>query len=429
MSRPDRSPVPASHPPGGPREALLAALLLGSGCAYDFRNPAEQLRTGEVDGRVVAERPGSPGLFDPQAGVAVGLRNCGLVEVSRPSGRFVYLDLPVGRHMLLFRQGADRLLEREVEVALGRDGQPEGVSLGDVPILFTVTVGGLVQPPPADVAASVMLTSCLVVDEVSGLTTRCHGAASGQLAWTFPGLAVGQHRLRFEATTSNAQERFGGVLEVDLADADQRTTKQLSPVTLHPPSGQGTIRLQVAGITEQAAALTAASVPAGVSVVGLPPGVVPDSTGLIFAQVPEGLYQIGLASAAGGLTLPPAIPAVVLAGQVTDLGNVYAIADAVAQRTQLDCRGDADCAPGTCLAAGLCDASFKPALAVGPWVALCDTSGPNLCGPPTGALCGQRGIPAACVADGGAALCVICGGCCTPDGAALLCSSAGIPPC
>jgi hypothetical protein len=131
---------------------LLAAANL-AGCLFDFQNPAEVLDAGQIGGTVLADVAGS-GAPVARENVAVSLKGAAFDQATRPNGRFVILDLPVGRHRLLFRNGTTWALERDVDIAWGSDGQPEGIELGDVVLRYSAAVDGSVSLPTGNFIAS-----------------------------------------------------------------------------------------------------------------------------------------------------------------------------------------------------------------------------------------------------------------------------------
>ena len=439
---------------------MVAGLSVG-GCSYQYRNPAEVLRSGEVQGRTVSERGGAAGAFDPVAGVAVALRNSAPAAVSRATGFFTYLDLPAGRHQLLLRKGVDQYATRDVEVALGADGQPQGVLLGDVVLQYTVAVGGRVRAEGGE-----QIQSCLAVDDATGLTAPNSG---GRDQFEFIGLALGEHRLRYSATVLDAANNpvvlVGGPQIFTLTESDQRTTKELAPFTLRPVSGAtGHLRFRI-GVIGAALGLGATAVSVTVSDVsfGAAKAVanpLPASDGLVDLEVPEGPYTVALAlpvtplrrvgaSAGGGGAgvggggggtsagggggggrvqglAPPEVQAVVLAGESTDLGFVYVVASDSADQSALACTSDADCQPsGTCQVTSAGSSTcvgWSPPPAVTPGTPACSTAGTCQTSPTANynPRCGDA-FGLYCLAAPGSAegLCTVCQTC-TPDGQTLL---------
>ena len=174
------------------RLAGMAAMLALAGCSYAYKNPAEELGPGEVGGRTVA---GVEVLID---GVAVSVKGGALDATSRANGHFSMLPLPVGRHTLMFRKGKERALQREVEIAYGKDGQPQGLWLGDVTVPAAVGLAGTA----AATDGAYLAENGIAVDEVSGAIVPVWGGSYGD--FTFEGLSIGEHRVRILPATSTA---------------------------------------------------------------------------------------------------------------------------------------------------------------------------------------------------------------------------------
>jgi hypothetical protein len=457
-----------------PRRTLalfLAASL--SGCLFNFKNPAEELRAGQVGGTVLADVAGG-GTPVPQQNVAVSLKGAAFDQASRPNGRFVVLDLPAGRHRLLFRNGTTWALERDVELAYGSDGQPEGIELGDVVLRYSAAVEGTVSLPAGTIASGV------AVDESSGLTAPLVvGTATGgnpvpPVSFRFPMLALGTHLIKLSATDSNPTPGnwVGGQVVVDVTLADQGKTISLANVVPHAATALGRLRFRVQ-------AIGLALSPTQVQVLltpdpGLPP-IFPASDGSVDVTVPEGLYAITLVPpvtapplarrAPGGpaplasfgplavaapvpTVAPPQVYGVVLEGKVAEVGSVYVASDSTILAALSACRADADCG-GTC-SANVCVGRppVPPPVTAGiNFCAGCLYVGrnPQTLAPPT-CLAGP-GIPGVCLCPAGvdcaAAACApgatfcpvqptqsycepaACGFACTPDGASL---ATFIPP-
>ena len=214
-----------------PRRALvlLAAAQL-SGCIFDFKNPAEELQAGQIGGTVLADVAGN-GTPVPRENVAVSLKGAAFDQATRPNGRFVVLDLPVGRHRLLFRTGSTWALERDVDIAWGSDGQPEGVELGDVVLSYSAAVEGSVSLP-----TGFFIGSGVAVDESSGMTAALTiGTATGgnpvpPVTFRFPMLALGTHLIKLSAQDTLLGKWVGGQVVVNVTLADQGTTISLANV-------------------------------------------------------------------------------------------------------------------------------------------------------------------------------------------------------
>jgi hypothetical protein len=356
--------------------ALLAAAAL-SGCLFDFRNPAEALRAGQVGGTVLADVVGG-GTPLPIENVAVSLKGAAFDQASRPNGRFVVLDLPAGRHRLLFRNGTTWALERDVDLAYGSDGQPEGIELGDVVLRYSAAVEGTVSLPSGTIASGV------AVDESSGLTAPLViGTAGGSnpvppVSFRFPMLALGTHLIKLSATDTLAGTWVGGQVVVDVTLADQGKTISLANVVPHAATASGRLRFKVQAIG-LALSPTQVQVLLAPDPLGLNP-ITPASDGSVDVTVPEGLYAITLvppatapplakrgpagpaplasfgplAAAAPVPTVsPPLVYGVVLEGRVAEVGSVYVASDTTILAALSACRTSADCG-GTACSANAC---------------------------------------------------------------------------
>jgi len=409
--------------------ACSAAALLAA-CSYDYRNPAETLRAGEVRGRVLADAGAG---VSPNAGVSVTLKNSDLTQVSRDTGLFVVVPLPAGRHTLLFRKGTTWAIEREVEVPVGRDGQPEGVSLGDVTLRYSAEVGGTMALPASFPPGAF---GGIVVDLTTGMTAVPSGTT-----WGFPVLSTGKHRLTVAAEDSLGGQWVGGPIELEITEDAQQQSVQVQPVVMRPASGQGQLRFQVQAVGGSVD-------PTTVSVVGLPGVVTPDADGFVEVTVPEGRYAIGLGAPTGGFAAPGgpagalALPAleppkgtvevVVLKDEVAELGSIYLVAPEAVSQTLLGCVSNADCAclgagcevDGTCDAGGMCQ-DWTPPPAAPATTPFCAQGGQRAgCFPGDGCQKGEY-----CVAfptSGG--FCLPCGTACTWDGLTSTQPSAGECP-
>jgi hypothetical protein len=147
----------------------------------------------------------------------------------------------------------------------------------------------------------------------------------------------------------------------------------------------------------------------------------PDPDGLVELDLPEGIYRVRIAAPpayAPEVTAPQPATAVVLAGEVADLGGLYLVPPGLPAAAQLLCIIDAECGRGTC-AQGSCR-NYSPPLRAPAGLPLCD---------PVDGKCTTAGTT--CLAlDGetgscqdaipGNAICVPCGLECTPDGVGIL---------
>lgn len=385
------------------RTILALVLLAAAACSFSYKNPAEDLRAGEVGGRAVVASVPTPG-------VAVSVKGSALAQGTRPTGKFLLLPLPAGTHTLLLRNGTGGLTARDVEIRYGRDGQPEGVWLGDVavaPPTASASVRGSVR------AAGASIGFGYVTDEVTGGTVFFAGNG-----FVLEGLSVGDHLLVLAGWDDGLQQWFvGGPVRVRVSEADAGFEKSLAEVALHPPSvAEGRIKVRLAAIG--AVDLT------GFTIGGLPGGATPDSTGLYDVAVPEGVYTLSVADAGGGsYELPPPVRIAVVSGRVTDVGTLYVTGlDAIA-RTGAACGSDADCTPGVCVD-HVCEGAFHAPPVVPSSTPSCDTQS-RFCS--VGSSCAPQYSPVSawCMdAGGGIGVCVPDGECCTVDGSSLVCGFA-----
>jgi hypothetical protein len=396
------------------RLAATAALLTLAGCSYSYRNPAEQLGPGEVGGRTVA---GVEVLID---GVSVSVQGAALDATSRANGRFSMLPLPVGRHSLMFRKGRERALQREVEIAYGSDGQPQGLWLGDVTVPAAVTLSGSGEADDGALLAS----NGVAVDEVSGAVVPFSGGFS------FEGLSIGAHRIRIFVTDEDQRAYVGGPAEVVLQPSDAGTQKTMTRISLHragPPAETGLVKLKF-GVSGSIPGLKLSDL----KLEGLPGTVGFGSDGVAQVDLPEGVFTVAVKLPAGlpvGVTPPPRKTFVAIKGRTLDLGTLYAVTDPAQSQAERSCRSDADCAPGTCTSSHVCDAGYQPPAQAPSNVPWCD---PDSSGCTVGAYGGvYNGKPptyygppyaSTCVgyADGAASVAVACGSSCTPDGVTVL---------
>jgi hypothetical protein len=263
----------------------------------------------------------------------------------------------VGRHTLLFRKGTTWSLERDVEVAFGKDGQPEGVDLGKVVLRYASPVEGQVTLPFGNPIAS-----GVAVDETSGQTAVLVPDAAGSATGTyrFPALAVGTHVIKVAARDTLAFGTWvGGQAVVTVTEADQGTTRTVAPITARAATTTGRLRFRVQLVGDPGLTL------ADVTVTLQPdPGIgaiVPDSQGFVDVTVAEGSYQVILAAtptprmsspaaalslarpAAGAPIGPPAATGVVLDGKVAEVGSVYVVSDLTIAFSARECQAATDC--------------------------------------------------------------------------------------
>lgn len=388
--------------------AMAAVAVLGAAaCSYSYKNPAEALEAGEVGGRLVEGGA-------PLDGVALSVRGSTVASASRATGRFGLLPLPVGRHALVFRQGLDRVLQREVEIAFGKGGQPDGIWLGDLELPSAVSIAGTCTPP----AGHTLAAGGLAIDEASGASATVD--ATG--AFLLEGLPLGEHRIRVFARDGGGAALVGGPASITFVATDAGTRKTLTDLPLHlAQSTTGSVVLRFSVMGEASVPVT------GLTLGGLGQAVAFQSNGFAQADVPEGLYtvQIGLPPGTTGITAPPPATFVAVAGDTVELGTLYAVTDSALARAALSCHGDAECNGGSCQS-GVCVGYAPPDLPLAS-TPVCDAA---LLGCTPGAL-GAGSPPAlACVtAPSGLALGLACGSCCTPDGLETACAARDQPPC
>jgi hypothetical protein len=408
------------------RLAAVVALLGVAGCSYSYRNPVEALGPGEVGGRTVA---GVELLID---GVAVSVQGAALDATSRANGRFTMLPLPVGHHSLMFRKGKERALQRDVEIAYGSDGQPQGLWLGDVTVPAAVTLVGSAAP---DDGAS-LADNGLAIDEVSGATVPIRGGSS--CGFTFEGLSIGLHRIRIFTRDPDGHAYVGGPAEVNILAAEAGSEKTLTRFPLHragPAAETGLVKLKF-GVSGSIPGLKLSDL----TIDGLPAPASFGSDGVAQVDLPEGLFTVEVKLPAGlpaGVTPPPRKTFVAIKGRTLDLGTLYAVTDSAQNQAALSCTSDADCAPGTCTASHVCQGYTPPpqapasvpycdqdsrACTVGPYGGVYTGQPPSSYSPPYTATCLGYG-------SGGASIAVACGTRCTPDGLTVLEATADRPGC
>jgi hypothetical protein len=432
---------------------LLAAAHL-TGCFYTYGNPAEDLRAGQVGGTVLADVAGS-GSPVARGDVAVSLKGAAFDQATRPTGRFVILGLPAGHHQLLFRTGTTWALERDVDIAYGSDGQPEGIELGNVVLHYSTAVEGSISLPPGNTIAG-----GVAVDETSGQTAPLVMGTAPPLSppapvtFRFPMLALGTHLIKLFATDTVAGKWVGGQVVVNLTLAEQGTTVTLADVAARAASSTGRLRFKVQAIGLSPGSLTVNLTPDP----GLNP-ITPASDGSVDVTVPEGLYAIQVVAPATATPLatlapsalmaplsaaapvptvsPPQVYGVVLQGRVAEVGSAYVASDPTILASMLSCRDVADCGGLACTASscvGLVPTP-PPVTANTTFCASClfnpnsSVQAPCTAGP---GVLGDCGCPPALVAAG---TCFViaaqvppvysycaplaCGFSCTPDGASL----------
>jgi hypothetical protein len=404
--------VRPSHPGKAAVVGALSAGLVVAACQYSFSNPVEQLGAGQVSGRTVADLMAT-GEVEPAGGVAVSIKGSAFDQVTHPTGRFTMIPLPVGRHTLLFRKSTELALVRSVEVRSRPDGQPDGVLLGDVLLPPAASVGGVVAGAPA-------ADGGLVVDEESGLTASVRRDGDYRL----DGMSLGEHVLKFGVIEYGAGiEWVGGPVVVRLDPTAASSLVQLADTPVRPATAAtGRLRFRVVslhgGISTADVLITVEGLLRG----PLPAADIPapDSDGQVEIDPPEGTYRIRIAAPAplaSEVTAPPPAAAVVISGEVADLGALYLVPPGVPAAAQALCQEQADCGRSDCTG-GSCVGYTAPLIAPA-GLPFCDVSG-NVCGAGAPVCTGLNGEAGWCNNVGNARYsCVPCGTSCTTDGQAV----------
>jgi len=381
----------------------IAATALTS-CPYSFTNPVDGLGVGQISGRTVAD-PLATGQASPVGGISVSLKGSTFDQVTHDTGYFTLIPLPAGEHTLLFRQGTNLSLVRHVEVGLGPNGQPDGVSLGDVLVPFAGSVAGTTSD----------YNSGVVVDETSGLTAD---VSSGR--FRLDAMSLGDHLFKVgEVNTSTAGEWVGGPVGISLGSDAQAAVTELGVIPVHEVTpSTGTVRFRAVSLLP---ALAPSDILVTVSEVlrgPLAPAPAPAADGQVEVALAEGIYLVAIAppsAQAGEVSAPPAATAVVIAGQVADLGSLYLVPPGLPAAAQLLCQVAADCLPGGTCSAGSCLNWSPPAVAPAR-TPLCQLR-LDYCG--AGQACTTAdGLAGQCsaVSTGPYQTCVPCGTDCTADG-------------
>lgn len=351
---------------------LAAAALVASGCSYGYDNPAQVLGTGEVAGRVVAESaPG--GALEGVPDVQVELRNSYNTATSRDTGRFFLFGLMPGRHTVLFSRPPDLSLQRDVEMAFGADGQPEGVILGDLRLRRAVTIQAKVLAPLVPGSDGFEAASATVTDEATGqrLELSFPPGNDGGFTFAFTGAPTGPHRIRAAVTGLpwsvigfdgfgvpirgyGAQVTVvGGPPPVNIPDTSEGLKIDLTDAAtaIPSPAVSGKLRFKTAIAGASSAGGFVVSVEPLPFGSGLPVVPTPDSTGAYELDLMPGLYAVQVTPPGGGtgsLLGPPEGRAVVLEGLTAELGTFYAVDLAAVSGAQTACLYDADCTAGAC---------------------------------------------------------------------------------
>jgi hypothetical protein len=324
--------------------ALFLAAATGSlSCKYSFSNPADRLAAGQISGRTLADVRvlGAP---VPEGGISVSLKGSAYDQVTHPTGRFTLLPLPPGTHTLLFRRGTELALTRRVELALGPDGQPAGVSLGDLDVPFAGVIHGTVS----------LFQSGLVVDEITGATGF---AMTGE--YDLPAVGLGLHRLKVGLIDhESGAEWVGGPLELTLPPEAQSSITRAALVSAHPAVGTGRVRVRLVSLHPDIAvsdmSLLITELVRGVYGGGTTTAL---ADGTVELDAPEGVYELRLSAHgphAAEVTNPPPATVVVLTGEVADAGTLYLVPPGLPAAAQLRCEDASDCGDLTCDPTGQC---------------------------------------------------------------------------
>ncbi len=380
----------------------MAAL---AACQFSFTNPAERLGVGQISGRTVAD-PLASGTAAPVGGISVSLKGSTYDQVTHDTGRFTLIPLPAGKHTLLFRKDTSLALVRHVEVGLGPGGQPDGVTLGDVLIPFAGSLSGTVSVTDHD---------GLAVDEASGETAE---VAYGR--FQLDAVSLGDHVIKVGLLDgATGDEWVGGPEGVTLGPGAEAAVTALGFLPLHlASSAPGTVRFRVVSlhpdIPASAIAITVSELLRG-PLGGVP---APDPGGTVEVVAAEGVYQVQIAppaAFAGVVPTPPAATAVVVAGELADLGTLYLVPVAVPAAAQLLCQAAEDCAPTGACAGGSCQ-GWSPPVVVPARTPLCQLR-TDFCSPAQPCTTGA-GLAGACasIGSGSYQACIPCGTECTADG-------------
>lgn len=365
--------------------ALAAAPLLLGACSYEYSNPAEELGTGEVTGRVVADSgSGAAGLAD----VSVWLKNSSAIQTTPATGRFVLLGLAPGRHTVLFQKkdGSGNVLwagSRDVDVTWGSDGQPEGVIIGDVQIRYPVTITGTINVPTV---GTFYPTALFAWDDATGTgggfaTVDLSGMTQAStFTYSFTGLGVGPHLLRFAVIGQEWDAFWGtwvpttylvGPIAKDVSVAQEGQTIPMSPLALTSATGTGKLRFKVvvppnlSGTYSYTATVTN-------STTGLTETCSTYSDGTRECDVAPGAYGIAVVTSPSDGTFrdPPTATGIVTDGKTTDLGTLYVVDYTTATQADNACLFNSDCATDMTCSGGQCVLDL-PACFVGDFTSEC----------------------------------------------------------
>jgi len=417
--------------------ALAAPALLAAGCTYSYDNPAQDLGTAEVVGRVIPTAGSTTGL----PGVQVAVKNSVNSTVTRDTGRYFLFGMMPGRHTVLFSQPPDLALQRDVEMVWGSDGQPEGVVLGDLVMRRAVRLTGRITLPTnlGTGGNFLQVEQVAVLDEATGQQSvtifppaPTAGVPAPQPAdWTFDyalsGAPIGPHRLTYALA---GQTYACGLLAAGVADPTTCTwyggaTFLAGPVLLDLPESSEGLQLAltdvqpvfptpgVLGKLRFQAAVAGASYagafdvqvtlqPSGTQVAVSPP----DSTGTYELDVVPGPYTVAVripAGAATSLVDPPPGQVVVVESQTSELGTFYAVDASVLAQSSSACFEPADCSTGNCqdgsCAAAACMVAIGAECA-NAWTLCISAPVPTPCNGGKGYCAGRSSVDTACVPSG-----------------------------
>jgi hypothetical protein len=350
------------------RAVGLAVAFAATACSYDFKNPAENLGTGQALGRVVVDRGAGA---QPLEGTLIALENSfSSNQVTRSTGRFTLLSLPIGQHRVLFRKGTQWAAERIVEIVPGDDGKPEGLNLGDIRLRYTVTVAGTFSLGSA--YGRIANPFFDVTDEVSGQpgALATVASSSGKFSYSFRGLAPGTHRIRFVVggrdLFSGERVTFGAPpLTLQIPESSEGQQLTMNDVPLDPAAvgtDLGSFRFRIQAVGPNGPASAAASTVQLYDAATYDPLATntavdtlrPDSAGFVQADEPAGLYvvQVVPPQPVADVFYEPPGPTRILvrAGAFADLGTFYLVDSFTGSNAAFACFSDAECqAPGTCV--------------------------------------------------------------------------------
>jgi hypothetical protein len=401
-----------------PAAAGLVAALAATACSYDFKNPAENLGMGQALGRVVVDRGGGA---EALPGTLVAVENSfSFDQVTRTTGRFTLLSLPIGRHRILFRKGAQYAGARFVDIAAGEDGKPEGVNLGDVRLRPSVTVQGTFTLPASFSTSGYTRLVFDVTDEVTGQPAALASSfVPGTYSYSLRGLSVGEHRFRFVVSgdydplglgSTSERRSFGAVpLTITVPDSSEGQQLTMAPIALDPQTVGSTVpgsfRFRIQGIGPGGASAAAASTaqlldavtfdPAFPSSASIVDSVRPDSAGWVQADELPGLYVVRVVPPAGSgnvaWTAPDPLRLLVRASSLAELGTFYLVDSFTASDAAFTCFADSECGGGTC-AGGVCQGgSPTPPPSVAPLTMPYCIVGESACFSAPGGPCGADG--------------------------------------